>query len=110
MPNEIGITKLLWVSRCSVAVLHPQSVEAVCHACVCARTQATYISERHTSHLAYMWCLDLAHTMINIRNVAALHDTGKSVSVFKRKNSSWFLLKSESLVDSTCYILLLSEH
>lgn len=78
------------------------------HVCVYEPRLHTY--ERHTSHLAYMWCLDLAHTMINIRNVAALYDTGNSVPVFKRKNSSWFLLKSESLVDGTCYILLLSEH
>lgn len=43
-----------------------------CVPCMCVCTyQATYVPERHTSHLAYMWCLDLAHTVINIRNVAA---------------------------------------
>lgn len=106
MPNEIGKSNLLWVSRCSFALLHPQRVEAECHACVCVGTQVTY-REAHIPSCIYV---DLAHTMINIRNVAALHDTGNSVPVFKRKNSFWFLLKSESLVDGTCYILLLSEH
>lgn len=49
--------------------------------CMCVGTQVTY-REAHIPSCIYV---DLAHTMINIRNVAALHDTGNSVPVFKRK-------------------------
>lgn len=70
------------------------------HMSVCVHNQATCILEGTILHV----CVPGPHhTVTDLRNVCALSDTEKSV--FKRKIHHGSL-KSESLVDGSCCILL----